>query len=155
MRCDLRWAWSLAPLILAFAAGCGNGGGESLELSGAEARRRLPAEVAELIAEDTILCLDETRSDGAYQLWLVRRPEGTWMRTPQASRGREKPETHDMPATAIESIFRSRLPSTSVGKPDPPRCRFTHWKASDGAELQVRELITDQGWFASVERVAL
>ena len=77
------------------------------------------------------------------------------MRTPAAPRGRGKPEMHDMPASAIESLIRSRLPSMMTGRPERPRCRFTHWKSSDGAELQVREFITDQGWFASVERVAM
>ena len=158
MRCDLRSTWILAAFAGVFAAaGCGPGGADSLELSGPEARRRLPAEVADLVAEDVILCLDDTRSDGAYRLWILRRPGGTWMRTPEApkSRGRGKPEMHDMPASAIESLIRSRLPSMMTGKPERPRCRFTHWKSSDGAELQVREFITDQGWFASVERVAM
>jgi len=79
------------------------------------------------------------------------------MRTPEATKGRghEKPEKHEMPASAIESIIRSKLRSMSIGRPEQPRCRYTLWRSSDGAELQVRELITDQGWFASVERVAM
>jgi hypothetical protein len=126
-----------------------------MELSGPEARRRLPAEVADLVAEDVTLCLDEARSDGTYHLWILRHSGETWMRAPKLPRGRGRAETHDMPASAIESLIRSRFPSMSMGRPEQPRCRFTHWKSSDGAELQVRELITDQGWFASVERVAM
>ena len=56
---------------------------------------------------------------------------------------------------AENQILRSRLPSLAPGAPTEPRCRFTHWRLADGAEVQVREVVTDRGWFASVERVAM
>lgn len=60
-----------------------------------------------------------------------------------------------MPPSAQEGLFRSRLPGIDRGKPAEPRCHCTHWTAADGAAIQVRELVTDQGWFASVERVRM
>ncbi|OJW19929.1 MAG: hypothetical protein BGO49_10390 [Planctomycetales bacterium 71-10] len=146
-------AWALAS-----ALGCGRAGGYVGEQTGPEARRRLPAEVAELIPEDAVLCLDDARPDGSYRIWILRRPGGTWLDVPKARPGGKaatQADSHDMPATALLGVLRSRIPGLDPGEPKEPRCRFTHWKSSDGVEIQVRELITDHGWFASVERVAM
>ncbi len=162
MRSDLRSSLSLISAVLllpaALAGGCGRpeSCGILLELTGDELRRRLPEEVAGAVAEGAVLCLDEPRSDGAYHLWILRHPGGTWLSFPPRRPGRRHPhETHEMPPSALESILRSRLPSLTTGNLREPRCRLTHWRSADGAEIQVRELITDQGWFASVERVAM
>jgi hypothetical protein len=29
--------------------------------------------------------------------------------------------------------------------------RFTHWTLAGGSEIQIREIVTDRGWFASIE----
>ena len=137
-------------LVLALAghlAGCD--GPRSLELTGEEIRRRLPGEVVELLPTGSILCHDEEAQGGAYHLWILRKPGGTWLAFP----GRKRVEHHSMPTSALETILRSKLPSLDRGQPVERRCRYTHWPAKDGAEIQVREIITDQGWFASVERV--
>jgi hypothetical protein len=132
--------------------GCGQRGGVALELRGPEALARLPREAAELIPEDSILCLDEARRDGAYRLWILRRPGGAWLSFAEKAK---RAEQHRMPSSALEAVLRTRLPSLESGRPLEPHCRFTHWKLADGAEIQVRELITERGWFASVERVAM
>ncbi|WP_337174646.1 hypothetical protein [Paludisphaera sp.] len=147
----LAWALALA------AGGCGEGGG-FVERSGAEALRRLPPEVADLVPEDAVLCLDEARADGDYRIWILRRPGGTWLDLPAErprAKGAPQVESHDMPPSALLGVLRSRTPGLDPGEPAEPRCRFSHWKLPDGAEVQVRELVTDRGWFASVERVAL
>ncbi|WP_435020139.1 hypothetical protein TA3x_001667 [Tundrisphaera sp. TA3] len=140
-------------ILLAAASGCGGGlGVASLELSGPEARGRLPESVAGLIPEGAILCLDEERHDGALHQWILRDPAGTWLAFPAGKGG---PERHDMPPSALETILASRLPGLDRGTPREKRCRYTHWTAPDGAEIQVREILTDRGWFASVERVRM
>jgi hypothetical protein len=141
-----------AALILALASGCE--GARSLELTGEEARRRLPAELAAIVPADAILCHDEQGHGGDYHLWIVRQPGGTWLEFPK----RKGLDHHTMPTSALASILKSKLPSLDPGSPAEPRCRFTHWCADDndvGAEFQVREIITDQGWFASLERVRM
>jgi hypothetical protein len=144
-----RVALVALPLLL---AGCpGGNGGRSLELTGGEARGRLPEAVVDLVPADAILCHDEEGQEGAYHLWILRRPGGTWLEIPD----RERPgfESHDMPPSALEVILQSKLPSLDRGRPLERRCRYTHWHDRDGAEILIREIITDQGWFAGVERV--
>jgi len=134
------------------SCGCRERGDAAPELTGPEALARLPTEAVELIPEDSILCLDETRQGGNYRIWILRRPCGGWLAFPEKSK---RIEQHRMPSTALEAVLRSRLPSLESGRSREPHCRFTHWRLTDGAELQVRELITERGWFASVERVAM
>lgn len=146
-------AWALAAAI-----GCGRPGAGSLELAGPEVRRRLPAEVAPLVPEDAVLCLDDARPDGSYRIWILRRPGGTWLEIPAErprGKGATRTESHDLPPSALLGVLRSRLPALAPGKPAEPRCRFTHWRLPDGAEVQIREIVAEGGWFASVERVAM
>lgn len=158
MRTDPRRRTPALILALASAIGCGRAGDDFEELTGPEALRRLPGQVAELAPADAVLCLDDGRPDGSYRIWILRRPGGTWLDLPRARLGGKAaggPDSHDMPATALLGVLRSRLPSLAPGAPTEPRCRFTHWRLADGAEVQVREVVTDRGWFASVERVAM
>lgn len=141
---------SSAALVLTLAtciAGCG--GPRSLELSGAEMRRRLPEEVGAIVPAGAILCLDEEGQDGAYRVWILRKPGGELITFP----GRSKVETHWMPTSAIETVLQARLPTLRRGAPAQRHCRYAHWRSRDGAEVQVREILTDQGWLATVERV--
>ncbi len=134
------------------ASGCGRSGGAGPELSGPEALARLPKEVTSQLPQDVVLCLDESGHDGAYRLWVLRRPDGSRLRFAPKPKGME---SHEMPASALRSLLVSRLPSLDLGGPADPQCRLTHWRLADGAEVQIRELVTADGWFASVERVAL
>ncbi len=157
MRSEPRRSTRAAVVVWALisAIGCGRGGFP--EATGPEALARLPGQVAELVPEDAVLCLDDARSDGSHRIWILRRPGGTWLTFPTAGpRGKSaiQTETHETPATALTGVLRTRLPSLDPGGPIGGRCRFTHWRLPDGAEVQVRELVTDRGWFASVERVA-
>lgn len=160
MRIDLRRSVRAAALVCVLlpAVGCGRGSAAFQETSGPEALRRLPDRLPELVPEDAVICLDDARQDGRYRIWILRDPGGTWMDFSKATPGGKKGvkvESHDMPPTTLLGVLRSRTPGLKPGKPKEPRCRFTHWKAPDGAEIQTRELITDHGWFASVERVAM
>jgi hypothetical protein len=138
--------WALA------VAGCGRSGSTSLELVGPDALARLPKEVASLLPEDVVLRLDETGHDGDYQLWILSRPDGSRLHFTPKVKGLE---SHEMPPSALRSLIVSRLPSLDLGGPSDTHCRLTHWRLPDGAEIQIRELVTQKGWFASVERVAL
>lgn len=112
---------------------------------------RLPQSIRGLVPEATVLCFEEQGEGGSYSLFLLRNPGGDWLPAPK-----KKPagwEQHRMPATALEGLIATKLPSLTTGKPKEPRCLLTHWRDADGAEIQVRELVTEQGWFASVERV--
>lgn len=143
------FAWALA--LVGVWTGCAPSGGTLLDLKGADAKERLPAEIASLLGGDVVLCLDEQKADGAYHLWLLRRPGGEWL---DYKGLKPRPERHEMPAPAVESLFASRLPALPRGKADPARCRHAHWRGRDGADLHVKEIVTDLGWFASVERLA-
>lgn len=146
-------AWALAA-----SAGCGPAAGGFEESTGPDALRRLPGQVAELVPADAVLCLDDARPDGSYRIWILRNPDGDWLDVPKSGpRGRPaaRPDSHDMPPTALLGLLRSRLPGLDPGEPSGRRCRFTHWRLPDGAEVQVREIVSDRGWFASVERVAM
>jgi hypothetical protein len=148
----------LASWALASAFGCGDAGGRFEEMSGPEALRRLPAQVAELTPPDVVLCLDDARPDGSYRIWILRHAGGSWLKIPTGSsrdKSASRPDSHDMPPSALLGVLRSRLPDLDPGEPAERRCRFTHWRLPDGAEVQLRELLTDRGWFASVERVAM
>ena len=142
-------------LVLAMTVapcGCSKRDGAIRDLTGPEALERLPREVAELVPADSVLRLDEDRPDGAYRLWILQRPGGSRLEFKPKPWGMDQ---HQMPPSALETILQSRLPSLERGRPLEPHCWFTHWRLADGAEIQIRELITEQGWFASVERVAL
>lgn len=148
----------LACWALASALGCGGAGGAFEEISGPGALRRLPAQVAELAPPDVVLCLDDARPDGSHRIWILRHPGASWLDIPTGSpRGKSaiRPESHDMPPSAVLGVLRSRMPGLDPGEPAERRCRLTHWRLPDGAEIQVREILTDRGWFASVERVAM
>lgn len=152
-RKSLPTAFRILVAAVAMAAcGCSERDGAIRDLTGLEALERLPEEVAALVPEDAILRLDEDRADGAYRIWILQRPGGTWLEFKPKPRGMDR---HQMPSSALESILQSRLPSLERGRPLEPHCRFTHWRLADGAEIQIRELITEQGWFASVERLAM
>lgn len=149
-------SFTIYVLILLFLAlldipGCGEASpaGRDDALSGKEAIARLPEEIASLLPSGLILCHEEERSDGDYRLWIVRSPDARLLEFPQ--RNRRGLEHHELPPTALESILRRR-PTLDFGRPQG-RCRFTHLPANDGGEIQIRELLTDQGWFASVEKV--
>ncbi|MFO0907142.1 MAG: hypothetical protein U0794_02060 [Isosphaeraceae bacterium] len=144
-KASAGWTLALSALLL----GCG--GSRSLELTGDEVRKRLPEEVSSLVPADAILCHDEEGQHGAYRLWILRKPAGSRIEYPK----RRGLEHHAMPTTALESLLRSRLPSLDSGTPVDRHCHYTHWRATDGSEIQVREIVTDQGWFASVERVRM
>lgn len=47
-------------------------------------------------------------------------------------------------------MFDAKAPAVRLGAPRQPRGRFTHWRLGE-AEIQVREVITENGWFASLE----
>lgn len=130
-------------------AGCG--GSRNLELTGEKARHRLPRDVFGIIPEDAILRHEEEGEEGGYHLWILHKPGGKWITFPK----RKGLEHHTMPTSALEAILQSKLPSLERGEPVERRCLYTHWTAGDGAEIQLREIITDQGWFASVERMRL
>lgn len=146
--------WLALGAVLALAAvGCSpDGGGTSLELTGPEALGRLPEGVLELIPADAILCHDEEMQNGDLHLWIVRKPGGTWLTFPAKTKGLDH---HDMPPSALLSILGDRLPALKAGEPSERRCRFTHWPTAEREEIQVREIVTDHGWFASVERVRM
>lgn len=137
--------------VLALAGHLLGCGGQNPELTGEEARKRLPEEVARLVPDDAILCHDEEGHEGTYRLWILRAPGGKRIEFPK----RKGLEHHEMPVSALETILRSKLPSLGRGQPVDRHCRYTHWRARDGHEIQIREIVTDQGWFASVERVRM
>ncbi|WP_165245614.1 hypothetical protein [Paludisphaera soli] len=139
-------AWTL------LAPGCWGSGAASLELVGPEALARLPRAVASQLPDDVVLCLDETGHDGDYRLWILRRPEGSRLQLSPKLKGLE---SHEMPASALRSLLVFRMPTLDLGGPSDSHCRLSHWRLPDGAEIQIREIVTEKGWFASVERVAL
>lgn len=150
-----RWMTPAGMALLTFAlmaSGCSPRTAASLELVGRDVRSRVPEQLAALLPDDVVLCLDEERQDGAYRLWILRSPSGERLRFPAALRDLE---SHQRPTSALTNLLVARLPSLSLGSPSDSHCRFTHWRLPDGAEIQVRELVLEAGWFASVERVAM
>lgn len=150
-RLPMALRWLVLAMMMA-PCGCSERDGAIRDLTGPEALARLPKEVAALVPADSILRLDEDRPDDAYRLWILHRPGGSPLAFEPKPRGMDQ---HQMPPSALEAILQTRLPSLERGRPLEPHCRFTHWRLADGAEIQIRELVTEQGWFASVERVAL
>ncbi len=102
-----------------------------------------------MLPPDAVLCLDETAEGETYRLWIIRKPGGTWLHFPPKLPGFEQ---HDMPPATLESVLTTKLPSLERGRPIERRCRYTHWHGEGGTEFQTREIVTDQGWFASVEQ---
>lgn len=148
----------LALLVGSFAAwgvgsGCPGGLGQaSLERTGPESRGDLPGSIRGILPESAILCLEEATQEGAVRRWIFRDPAGTWLGTPGSP---VRPERHDMPPSALESILATRLPALDRGTLRERKCRYTHWKEADGSEVQVREIVSDRGWFACVEQVRI
>lgn len=144
-----REAARTAALLVTLLMLAGCTGPRGVEWDGDEARRRLPREVAAIVPPAAVLCHDEVREEEGYHLWILRQPAGAWLAFPPL-KGFEQ---HAMPASAIEAVLRAKVPHLPRGHSPDRRCRYSHWRADDGAEVQVREVITDQGWFATVERV--
>jgi len=142
---------TLVIVLIAAVAGC-RPGPLGPAVGGDVALEGLPGEVAALMPEGAVLCLDETARDGAYRLWIIRGPGARRIDLPRKPRGIE---SHDRPASALRNLLTARLPNLVIGDPAEPRCRFTHWKLAEGAEIQIREWIAGGEWFASVERIAL
>lgn len=148
----------LAGLILAGLAGCTPT--ESPERSGPEMLGELPAGIAEELPDDVILCHREsTETPAKYQLWIFRSPAGALREIPSAKgaagpakpRKAEDTERHDLPASILVRILAAKVPRLEVGTPRADVCRYSHWTAGD-AEYQVRQVVTDRGWFATVEQ---
>lgn len=129
-------------------------------------RRGLPTELSRLLTADVVLCHHEAaESPAQYQLWIFRHPHGAYLDLPvQApSKGRSRrgerrhlhegggPERHELPTSVLERMLAAKAPWVEPGRSQPDVCRFTHWASGD-AEYQVREIVTDRGWFASVEQ---
>ena len=152
MGIDLRACRaSLAPIGLAWAVGCGTPAPTAIDIRGAEMIGRLPASVRDQVPPRSVLRFEERGEGGAYSLQILHESGGERLATPK-----KKPtgwEQHRMPATALEGLLATKLPSFPLGQTRESRCLLTHWRDPDGAEIQVREIVTDQGWFASVERV--
>jgi hypothetical protein len=128
-------------------------------------RRGLPTELSRLLPADVVQCHHEAfESPAPYQLWIFRHPHGSYLDFPvQASReGRSRPverrhlkkgaqpERHELPASVLTRILAAKAPWVEPGRSRRDVCRFTHWSKGE-AEYRVRELVTDRGWFASVE----
>ena len=138
---------------LCVGSGCSGGPGQaSLERTGPESRDDLPGSVKAILPGSAILCLEETTQEGAIRRWILRDPAGTWLGAPGSP---IRPERHDMPPSALESILATRLPAMDRGILRERKCRYTHWKEADGSEVQVREIVSDRGWFACVEQVRI
>lgn len=146
-RISICHSAGLIATAILLAAGCSDP--KSLELVGDELRRRIPEELTRVLPPDAVLCLDETAGGEKYRLWILRRPGGTWLHFPKKLPGFEQ---HNMPPATLESVLTTKLPSLTRGRPIERRCRYTHWHGGGGTEFQTREIITDQGWFASVEQ---
>lgn len=142
---------SLAVVLIAAVVGC-RPGPQGGAVSGEAALEGLPGEVASLVPEGAVLCLDEASRNGAYRLWIFRGPGSRKIDLPRQPRGIE---SHDRPASALKNLVKTHLPNFVIGDPAEPKCRFTHWKLADGAEIQIRELIAGGEWLASVERISL
>lgn len=141
-------AWVGVALASALPAGCG-GQPHQAERSGAELRRELPDELARLLPAAAIECHRESaNSPGPYTLRIFRCPEGRWLEFPAGLPGLER---HDLPASVLGRILAAKARGLEVGTPRGEVCRFTHWRRGD-AEFQVREIVTDRGWFATVEQ---
>lgn len=142
---------ALVVALIAADVGC-RPGPQGAAVGGEAALEGLPGEVAALMPLGAVLCLDETARNGAYRLWIFRGPGTRKLDLPQKPRAIE---SHDRPASALKNLLTARLPNLVLGDPAEPKCRFSHWKLADGAEIQIRELIAGGEWFASVERISL
>lgn len=129
-------------------AGCARTGTQA-ERSGEAMRRDLPEELARLLPADVIECHRESATAPApYTLRIFRRPGGTWLEFPKKLPGLER---HDLPARVLEGLLAAKVPGLDAGRPRSGVSRFTHWSRGN-VEYQVREIVTDLGWFASVEQ---
>lgn len=141
-------AWAGIALASALPAGCG-GPPRQAERSGAELRRELPDELARLLPGTAVECHRESAGvPGPYTLRIFRCPGGDWLEFPAGLPGLER---HDLPASVLGRTLAAKVPGLEVGTPRGEVCRFTHWGLG-AAEFQVREIVTDRGWFATVEQ---
>lgn len=130
------------------AGGCGPAGGPSgpVVKPGVE----LPGVLAALLpAGSTLLHSESTDAPTEYRLWLFRGPGPRLVALPEDVKGLEK---HDLPGAVLDGLLGSRCPRLDRGDLRRVTCRFAHW-SRDGVEYQVREALTDQGWFASLEQL--
>ena len=110
----------------------------------------MPAELTRLIPAQAVLKhAESTDAPTEYRLWLFQSPAGDWLNWPTDIKGLER---HDLPGAVLDGLFASRLSRLDRGNLRQVPCRFTHWMEA-GVEYQVREAVTDQGWFASFEQL--
>lgn len=122
----------------------------SVELSGAEMLREVPAGLVEFLPEDAVLCHDERSDDGTYRLWILRSPSRTLLKLPD-----DLPEFQQrrLPASVLVRILDRTAPWLDPGEAEGDSCSFARWHG-EGADLQVREILTPNGWYATVEEFA-
>ncbi|WZO97808.1 hypothetical protein EP7_004859 [Isosphaeraceae bacterium EP7] len=149
-RTEYRWFFACLALLASglCPAGCGTTG--QAERSGEEMRQELPTELAALLPADVAICHAES-VDGeiSYRLWVVRREKAELLTLPKSLRGVER---HELPATVLTQMLTLKAPGLEHGTPVGKTCRFTHWDGT-GCEYQAREVVTDRGWFATLERI--
>jgi hypothetical protein len=137
-------------LMVATLLACGCGPSAASERSGPEMRRSLPKEVDSLMPGDAILCHQESgEKPMAYSLWIFRGPGKDYLALSEELPGKER---HNLPEGVLGRVFASKAPWVETGQATSGECRYTHWKRGE-VEYQVREMITDRGWFASVEQI--
>lgn len=130
--------------------GCGPS--SSSEQPAAAIARSLPGDLAALLPEGATLCHSESATEPInYQLWIFRRPESAYLEFPEKLPGLER---HDMPASVLLRLIKAKAPWLDPGPANDGACRYTHWTSGD-AELQVREITTPSGWYASIESIPI
>jgi hypothetical protein len=135
----------VAVLLACAVAGCG---AEETRRGAGDLRAALPVELAERLPPGLEVCFDEASDHpAAYRLWLVRAPGHQWLEPPRTL-GAGHP--HELPERILRGMFAAKAPGIDLGAPRHPRGRSTHWKLGE-AEVQIREIVTENGWFASVE----
>lgn len=142
--------WIFAAGVSALAGGGCAPSSPSVSPAGGPASGELPPELAGLIPPGATLCHSEAvDSPAAYRLWIFRDPEGAMLEFPDGLPGFER---HDLPGSILDGFLGAKAPRLERGNLRGQACRFTHW-AGGGAEYQVREAMTDRGWFATVEQL--
>ena len=127
-------------------SGCGHS--MTPERSGSQMRLDLPDDLARLLPDGVIECHHESdENPEPYALWIFRDPEGHLLDFPSELPGFER---HELPGAVLARLLESKVPRLRPGPPRGGACRYSHWTTGD-TEYQVREFVTDGGWFASVE----
>ncbi len=131
--------WMLAPIVV----GCGDNTPDPL------LHPDLPDELTDLFPDDATIVHRESGDEPIpYDLWLIRGSSESFLDLPAAWTGLE---THELPESILRRLFEAKASGTQLGASAGGPCRFTHW-SSDQTEFQARELVTDRGWFATLER---